>query len=81
MQNKYGNSAASLFAVAAREPVTNICGWCLESGVGHLVHVNGRLVLDSHQSCRTESEKQVSGCVCFEYQGDNVNCPKHGGRG
>jgi hypothetical protein len=74
MQN-YQSGAASLFATAAREPQTQVCGWCLKSGVGTLIHVNGSLILDSHNACRSAAKEQTGRCLCFEKAGDNKDCP------
>jgi hypothetical protein len=55
-----------------------ICGWCLESGPGNLIHVYEVLILDSHPECKSAAEQYMTPCTCLKYQGDNSFCPKHG---
>ncbi len=74
----YPSSLASLFATIARQAPTHTCGWCMESGEGHLIVIGSRMVLDSHPGCMTNAgEKQ---CLCLDplHPGDNPDCPKHG---
>lgn len=79
MNTGYPSSQASFFASKARSVPAHICTWCMESGQGRLVFVNGRLVLDSHQECMTSAAGNQGGqCCCFEKAGDNDKCPVHG---
>jgi hypothetical protein len=74
----YQSGTASIFATLAREPKTAICGWCLESGDGTLIHIGDALVLDSHPECRHAAEQFFTPCTCLKREGDNSLCPKHG---
>lgn len=75
----YSSGAASLFSCIARQPQT-VCDWCGQPGQD-LQDVEAFLIPASHNRCAAEARQAArSLCVCFKFQGDNDDCPIHGGK-
>jgi len=79
MDINYSSSAASLFSCVARQPQIT-CDWCGQAGQD-LRDVDTYRIPASHHQCAAEARQAArSLCVCFELQGDNDDCPIHGGK-
>jgi hypothetical protein len=79
-QVSYQVGAASLFAGHART-AKYLCDWCGEPGEKECALVESYLVPKDHKECKqTIKAARKAFCYCFEFEGDNADCPIHGGK-
>lgn len=83
-QVSYKVGSASLFAGHARGSTARyLCDWCGKPGESReaAVLVDGYLLPADHRACQeTVKSAGERACCCFEFMGDNADCPVHGGK-
>lgn len=78
---KRGAHWVTPFETAVDAPIGK-CGWCGGYGDGTgMQMLEGFAVPLSHTVCTAAIQTaRVSFCCCYEFKGDNSDCPVHGGK-